>query len=138
MSGLLHAILVILAIAVGGGAVYVYFTYIRNKMVETAAVTGKAATVAATPAPAKILAILQGWKTHILVLVGVVTNGLAALPHLLAYFNAELLAQWQALPWSSIVDAHVAAWINFAILALIPLTHSQGVNQAAKTPPQGQ
>ncbi len=125
------------AIAFVAVQVAVYFKVIKSKMAETAIVLGKADIVAASSGFGKVWARLLGWKTNILAWIAVAVNGLAALPHLVGYIDAGLLQEWQSLPWATIFDAKVAAYISFGIAAIIPLTHSFGLNQAAKTPPQG-
>jgi hypothetical protein len=41
------------------------------------------------------------------------------------------------LPWASVVDEKTANLITLGCAVLIALTHTLGLNKAAKTPPQG-
>ena len=129
--------LALIAFAVALGAHY--FRFIGAKMAETAKVTRKAATVAAATGASKFWALLEGWKTHILAWT---TAAIAFLLQLsciigavLGYLDEDLLRAWQAAPWSSIVDAKIANWLTLGLALIIPITHSIGVNKAAKTVP---
>jgi hypothetical protein len=113
-----------------------YFRFIKNKMKETAAVTGKADIIAASSGIGKVQAAFIGWKTNILAWVAAFVNCLAALPHVLAYLDEDMLKAWQQIPWVSVFDAKLASYINIGIAILIPITHSIGINAAAKVEPR--
>jgi hypothetical protein len=126
-------LLFLLAIVIAAITLYVWF--INLKMMQTAIVTGKADVVAAKTGFAKFWAILQGWKTHILAAIVGGVQLVASIPHILAYLDEDLLKQWQALPWATVVDAKVANLITFACALIIPVTHAAGLAKAAATAP---
>lgn len=125
-----------LVIALGA---YFYFHFINAKMAETAKVTGKAATVASATGLSRYWALIEGWKTHILAWAAAVVALLVQLPSIigavLGYLDEDALRAWQAAPWANIVDAKVASWLTLGLALVIPITHSIGVNKAAKTVP---
>jgi hypothetical protein len=120
-----------------GAAIYFYVKVIDSKMAETARVMGKAEIVAAASGFAKLWAIFEGWKTHILAATAAAANAFALTPQILGYFDEDLLREWQTLPWGSVVDEKTANLITLGCAALIALTHSFGLNKAARTPPHG-
>lgn len=126
-------LLVILIGVVIAAAAYIEF--IKSKMALTATVTGKANVVAAKTGFAKFWAALEGWKSNILAWVAAVAQALAALPHVLGYLDEDLLKQWQALPWASVIDAKAANLVTFGCAVLIPVVHSAGLAKAAATVP---
>ena len=116
-------------------AAYLDVRFINSKMAETAKVMGKAAEVAAAKGIAKVWALVEGWKTTILAVIAFIVHLPGLIASLLGYLDEDLLRAWQSLPWTNVVDAKIANWITLAIAVLIPLTHSIGVNKAAKTVP---
>jgi hypothetical protein len=124
-------------VALMGVGINFYVKVIDSKMAETARVMGKAKTVAAASGFAKLWAILEGWKTHILAATAAFANAFALTPHIIGYFDEDLLREWQMLPWASVVDEKTANLITLGCAVLIALTHTFGLNKAAKTPPQG-
>ena len=129
---ILHLVLLLVVVV---AAITLYVWFINLKMTQTAIVTGKADVVTASTGFAKFWAILEGWKTIVVSAIAGVAQFLAALPHLLAYLDEDLLKQWQALPWATVVDAKVANLITFACALIIPVTHAAGLAKAAATVP---
>ncbi len=129
---ILHLVLLLVVVV---AAITLYVWFINLKMTQTAIVTGKADVVTASTGFAKFWAILEGWKTHICAAIIGIAQGLAFLPHILAYLDEDLLKQWQALPWATVVDAKVANLITFACALIIPVTHAAGLAKAAATVP---
>lgn len=125
--------------AIAGAGAYLYVHFIASRMTRAAVATDKAATVAAVPGPAKLWAMLEGWKTNALAWIAAIVALVAQLPAIisavLGSVDADLLRAWQSAPWSSVIDAKVANWITLGITLVIPLTHAAGLSRAAQITP---
>jgi len=115
-----------------GIAYAVYILILKPKMTEVGAVLRKPGVLANTTGFGWLWEKINGWKTIILSTVA----GLAQMGTLLPQFlDPSLIAEWQSLPWANIVDAKMANMITLVCTFLIPITHTVGILQAAKTPP---
>lgn len=111
------------------GAYAVYATIVKPKLAEASQILGKAQKLTVLGGLPWILAKVNGWKTPILAVVA----GAAQMAQLI---DADMLHEWQQLPWGSIFDARTANEISVACAFLIPITHSLGILSSAKTTPQ--
>lgn len=111
----------------------VYLLWVGPWMAETARVLGKPRALAASSGFAWLQLWVSGWKTHILALIAGLSQAIALAPQMM---NADLIREWQALPWAQAFDASTANKISLVCAVLIPITHSIGLLNAAKTPPQ--
>jgi hypothetical protein len=107
-----------------------YSLVIKPKLAEAAQVLGKSETVAVTDGwGAWIWAKIDGWKTIIVAFIG-------GLPQVIQLIPAEIITEWQQLPWGVVFEQSVANKISAACALLVAITHSAGILKAAKTAPQ--
>jgi hypothetical protein len=119
---------------VAAGVAAIYYTIIKPKMIEFSQTIGKAETVAAAPAGwPTFLAKLEGWYTQILAAIVI---GVQAISLTFQSLDADIIKEWQALPWASLFDQSLANRISLFFTFLIPVTHVIAISKAAKTTPK--
>jgi hypothetical protein len=116
-------------IAVAIAAYAVYSLIVKPKMVEAAKVLGKADTLSTKTGIAWIWAKVDGWKTPIL-------SSIAGIFQMVQLIPADLISEWQQLPWGGVFQSTVANKISVACAFLIAITHAVGIAKAAKATPK--
>ncbi len=111
----------------------IYKVWVGPYMTAAGKILGKPQALASTSGWTWFLTWISGWKTHILAAVSGVSGILSLAPQ---FISPDLIREWQELPWASAVDAKTASAISLICAFLIPITHSIGIYNAAKTPPQ--
>jgi len=116
------------------GVAAIYYTIIKPKMIEFSKTIGKAEAVAAAPAGwATFLAKLDGWYTQIL---AAIAGGVQVISLTFQSLNADVIKQFQALPWASVFDQALANKISLFCTFLIPITYVIALTKAANTTPK--
>lgn len=116
-------------IAIALAAYAVYALIVKPKITEAGKVLGKADTVASTESAwAWGWAKIDGWKTPILASISGAFQAIQLVP-------AEMITEWQQLPWGMVFEQTVANKISAGCALLIAITHASGYIKAAKATP---